>query len=95
LKVSPGHAVILEGPTGPPLGVLGDQIFPSIKFRFSLGDILILVTDGISDVLSGAFDPLGERGLTRLVADVRDVPGHGCVFTIDLPRMIETNSPPG
>jgi len=69
LKVSPGHAVILEGPTGPPLGVLGDQIFPSIKFRFSLGDILILVTDGISDVLAGAFDPLGERGLTRLVAD--------------------------
>jgi hypothetical protein len=34
-----------------------------------LGDILVLVTDGISDVLAGPFDPLGERGLTRLVAD--------------------------
>jgi signal transduction histidine kinase len=29
------------------------------------------------------------------VLAVRDVPGHGCVFTIDLPRMSETNSPPG
>jgi len=68
LKVRPGHAVILEGPAGPPLGVVADQIFPSTTFRLSLGDILVLVTDGISDALAGPSDPLGERELTRLVA---------------------------
>jgi serine phosphatase RsbU (regulator of sigma subunit) len=50
------------------LGVLADQIFPSTAFRLSLGDILVLVTDGISDGLAGPRDLLGERGLRRLVA---------------------------
>jgi serine phosphatase RsbU (regulator of sigma subunit) len=68
LKVRPGHAVMLNGPAGPPLGVVADQIFPSTAFRLSLGDILVLVTDGISDALAGPSDPLGERGLAQLVA---------------------------
>jgi serine phosphatase RsbU (regulator of sigma subunit) len=69
LRVRPGHAVILDGPAGPPLGIVADQIFPSTSFRLSLGDILVLVTDGISDLLAGPSDPLGERGLRSLVAE--------------------------
>jgi serine phosphatase RsbU (regulator of sigma subunit) len=68
VKLRPGHAAILEGPAGPPLGVLADQIYPSTAFRLSAGDVLILVTDGISDVLAGPLDSLGQRGLTQLVA---------------------------
>jgi serine phosphatase RsbU (regulator of sigma subunit) len=75
LKVRRGHAVILDGPAGPPLGVLADQIFPSTAFRLSLGEILVLVTDGISDLLAGPLDSLGQRGLTRLVA--------GCPLDLD------------
>jgi serine phosphatase RsbU (regulator of sigma subunit) len=68
LKVGPGHAAILTGAAGPPLGVLADQIFPTTLFRLSLGDVLVLVTDGISDSIAGPRDLLGERGLKRLVA---------------------------
>jgi serine phosphatase RsbU (regulator of sigma subunit) len=68
LKAGLGQAVMLDGRAGPPLGVVPDQIFPSTAFRLSWGDILVLVTDGISDVLAGPSDPLGERALTRLVA---------------------------
>ena len=68
LKVGPGQAVILDGPAGPPLGVLADQTFPATTLRLSLGDTLVLVTDGISDALARPSDPLGERGLTDLVA---------------------------
>jgi serine phosphatase RsbU (regulator of sigma subunit) len=68
LKVRPGEAAILEGPAGPPLGVLPNQIFPSTTFRLTLGDVLVLVTDGISDVLAGPRDLLGEHGLKCLVA---------------------------
>ncbi len=68
LKVRTGQAVMLEGPAGPPLGVVADPLFPATAFRLSLGDVLVLVTDGISDALAGPSDPLGERGLTSLVA---------------------------
>jgi serine phosphatase RsbU (regulator of sigma subunit) len=68
VKLRPGHAALLEGPAGPPLGVVADQSYPSTAFRLSLGEVLILVTDGISDVLAGPLDSLGQRGLTHLVA---------------------------
>jgi serine phosphatase RsbU (regulator of sigma subunit) len=68
LKMQPGQAVTLEGSAGPPLGVVPDQLFPATTFHLSPGAILVLVTDGISDALAGPSDPLGERGLARLVA---------------------------
>jgi serine phosphatase RsbU (regulator of sigma subunit) len=59
------HAV--RHATGVPLGLVPGERYDELRLRLAPEDVLVLVTDGITDPLSTEGDPLGEAALTRLL----------------------------
>jgi chemotaxis family two-component system sensor kinase Cph1 len=60
-----GRVQALNGAMGVPLGLLPGETYDEISLDLDPNDALVLVTDGITDPLSTAADPLGEAGLLR------------------------------
>ena len=67
----------LDVTAGPPLGVLAGERYPEGEFGLGFGELLVAVTDGITDPLANDVDLLGMTALARLVerapADPDDV----------------------
>jgi serine phosphatase RsbU (regulator of sigma subunit) len=52
---------------GPPLGVIPDQVYLDTPFELADGDVMVLVTGGITDQLGTDLDALGAEALIELV----------------------------
>ncbi|MFF2194034.1 PP2C family protein-serine/threonine phosphatase [Streptomyces sp. NPDC058157] len=57
-----------------PLGMFEDTVYTCQRFRVLPGDRLLLLSDGVYDVLSPAGEPYGTRALTRAVLNTRLLP---------------------
>jgi len=53
--------------SGPPLGVVAGQVYLDTPFELADGDVMVLVTDGITDPLGTNLDTLGVGALIELV----------------------------
>lgn len=64
-----GHSASqpLAAPSGPPLGVVADHGYDESAFALIPGDLLVAVTDGVTDPLGTGTDRLGLSALVRLV----------------------------
>jgi serine phosphatase RsbU (regulator of sigma subunit) len=65
LRRAAGAAEAPALPAGVPLGLLADERYVDTMLELGPADTLVLVTDGITDPLSSACDPLGEAALLR------------------------------
>lgn len=63
----PSSARPLAAPSGPPLGVVPDHGYAESAFTLLAGELLVAVTDGITDPLGTGTDRLGLSALARLV----------------------------
>jgi serine phosphatase RsbU (regulator of sigma subunit) len=63
---------------GPPLGILADQRYRESEFGLRTGDLLVAVTDGITDPLASDLDLLGTAALAELVARTPPEPDEIC-----------------
>ncbi|HET6146427.1 MAG TPA: PP2C family protein-serine/threonine phosphatase [Polyangia bacterium] len=61
-----------------PLGILTGETYSQISTVLSLQDALVLATDGITDRLATADDPLGEKGLLEQLGAVPPSGRHIC-----------------
>jgi len=61
-----------------PLGILTGETYSQISTVLSLQDALVLATDGITDRLATADDPLGERGLIEHLGAAPPSARHIC-----------------
>jgi|GEM_PF-2798870 len=66
-RASNGSAQLLNVPSGMPLGVRADAEYESGTLPFSVGDVLLLCTDGILEARNAARESFGERRLLRLL----------------------------
>lgn len=53
--------------SGPPLGVVSGQVYLDTPFELADGDVMVLVTDGITDPLGTDLDALGVEALIEMV----------------------------
>jgi chemotaxis family two-component system sensor kinase Cph1 len=65
VKRAAGAAEDLPHTVGLALGILPAQVYRETSVDLAPEDAMVLVTDGITDRLATADDPLGERGLLR------------------------------
>jgi chemotaxis family two-component system sensor kinase Cph1 len=61
-----------------PLGILAGEVYGQISTVLALQDALVLATDGITDRLATADDPLGEKGLLHHLAVAPPSAPHIC-----------------
>jgi serine phosphatase RsbU (regulator of sigma subunit) len=73
-----GRVAAMSGALGVPLGLLRGEIYGEISQELDPDDALVLVTDGITDPLSTAADPLGEVGLLRRLSSAPHVTASIC-----------------
>jgi two-component system, chemotaxis family, sensor kinase Cph1 len=93
-----------------PLGILLGENYGQISTVLSLQDALVLATDGITDRLATADDPLGERGLLDHLGTVPASAPHICdallalgdshdqdatVVVVQMPARQRKSTPPG
>jgi serine phosphatase RsbU (regulator of sigma subunit) len=65
LRRASGRAVALGGAEGVPLGLVHGERYDEISVALEPADALVLVTDGITDPLGTAADPLGSEALLQ------------------------------
>ncbi|HEX8681051.1 MAG TPA: SpoIIE family protein phosphatase [Ardenticatenaceae bacterium] len=65
-----------------PLGVLPDTRYTTIDLLLGLGDVMVLVTDGIMDTMNHDHELYGLERLSELVYDHRDDDARGIVNAI-------------
>jgi serine phosphatase RsbU (regulator of sigma subunit) len=68
----------LDVTAGPPLGVLAGEHYPETEFGLRPGELLVAVTDGITDPLASDADLLGTAALARLVERAPADPNAVC-----------------
>jgi sigma-B regulation protein RsbU (phosphoserine phosphatase) len=57
----------LEVNAGPALGLLAEQTYPELRFSLGADDVLVAVTDGVTDRFATGSDLLGTATLARLL----------------------------
>jgi serine phosphatase RsbU (regulator of sigma subunit) len=67
VRRSSGRVHAIDRATGVPLGLVAGERYEEITVRLEPEDALVLVTDGITDPLSSADDPLGEAAFALLL----------------------------
>ncbi len=75
---SPGTTAALDVTAGPPLGIFAGERYRERLFGLSAGELLVAVTDGITDPLANDADPLGTAALARLVGHAAPDPNAIC-----------------
>lgn len=68
LKRSSGNAESLTPGPALPLGILAREVYPETTLILEPEDVLVLVTDGVTDRFATPDDPLGERGTVKKLA---------------------------
>jgi serine phosphatase RsbU (regulator of sigma subunit) len=81
---SSSRAIDVEG--GPPLGVLSRHSYAELPFSLAFGDVLVAVTDGITDPLATRVDLLGLATLARLVDGAAPDPADVCASLLRAAR---------
>ena len=71
IRRADGQLWPLEVATGAPLGLIAGESYGQSEFRFALGDIVILMTDGISEALDHMPEPTPESRLNQTIAEAR------------------------
>ncbi len=71
VKRATGRAEDLPCPVGLALGILAGQTYRETTVELAPEDAVVLVTDGITDRLATADDPLGQRGLIERLERAR------------------------
>ena len=61
------HVERIDGDGGPPLCMLEDFAYPSIRRRLSAGDTLCVVTDGVTEAMNSAADLYGTQRVETLL----------------------------
>jgi serine phosphatase RsbU (regulator of sigma subunit) len=69
VRCASGQVVELCAASGLPLGVLPGQAYPQCEYPLEPGDIVLLMTDGVSEALDRDGDRLGQGGLRKLIAN--------------------------
>jgi serine phosphatase RsbU (regulator of sigma subunit) len=64
---SRGTTTVLDVTAGLPLGILAGERYREREFGLAAGELLVAVTDGITDPLASDGDPLGTAALARLI----------------------------
>jgi sigma-B regulation protein RsbU (phosphoserine phosphatase) len=67
---SSGEVVLLEG-GGPPIGILGEVIYPEHSASLGWGDTLVLTTDGIGESVNPKGEEFGDLHLMELIRQNR------------------------
>jgi serine phosphatase RsbU (regulator of sigma subunit) len=65
MRTATTHAMSI--PPSPPLGMFSSQVYSEVRFELLDGDVMVLVTDGITDSLATERDALGLHRLLELV----------------------------
>jgi serine phosphatase RsbU (regulator of sigma subunit) len=76
----------LEVDAGPALGLVAEQRYPERDFVIRAGDVLVAVTDGITDPLAKSSDWLGLAALARSLAARSGDPGALCASLLSATR---------
>jgi len=63
-----GAVLPLAGASGPPVGMVPHPSYKEESFALGVGDIVILMTDGVPEALHREFDALGSWRLLDLIA---------------------------
>jgi hypothetical protein len=66
-----GDLFTLRPSSGAPLGLLQGERYSQQEYRFDLGDIIVLMTDGISEALDLMPEPTADSRLNRTIAEAR------------------------
>jgi len=74
----PGTTAVLDVAAGLPLGVLDGERYREREFDLAADELLVAVTDGITDPLASDVDPLGTAALARLVGGAPPDPSSIC-----------------
>jgi serine phosphatase RsbU (regulator of sigma subunit) len=78
VKRGAGRTESLATVAGMPLGIFSSQVYQEISLALQPEDAIVLVTDGITDRLASASDPLGQVALTRLLSAAPHTAEHIC-----------------
>lgn len=73
-----GRATAIAGAEGVPLGLVLGEVYEEVVVALGPEDALVLVTDGITDPLGTASDPLGASGLLRNLETARHEAAEIC-----------------
>jgi hypothetical protein len=76
----------LDVDAGPALGLIAKPRYAERDFTLGAGEILVAVTDGVTDPLATRSDPLGLGALARLVDGAPLAPSDLCSFLINITR---------
>ena len=69
-------------PTGPVLGPAPNAKYTVENINFSLGDVLIIYTDGLTDAADSDFNDFGEERLIKLARENKHLPPKEICYTI-------------
>jgi sigma-B regulation protein RsbU (phosphoserine phosphatase) len=69
-------------PTGPAIGLVEEAEFGERAVELRAGDLLVLYTDGITEMLLPENVPLGQEGLSRLLASAAHQPAQDIVRAV-------------
>jgi serine phosphatase RsbU (regulator of sigma subunit) len=76
----------LDVHAGPALGLVAKQAYPERDFTLGAGDVLVAVTDGVTDLLATAADPLGLAALAHFLDGAPAGPLDICSSLVDVTR---------
>jgi len=71
---------------GPALGLVADERYPERPFMLEAGEILVAVTDGITDPFATGSDVLGLEGLARILPAGPVAPAAVCASVLRATR---------
>lgn len=65
-----GTVESINGDGGPPLCVLDDFVYPVVRLQLSAGDVLLLLTDGITEAMNSSKELYGMARVSRVLDQV-------------------------
>jgi serine phosphatase RsbU (regulator of sigma subunit) len=86
VKRASGGATDLPLPTGLGLGILPGERYEALSIELQPEDLVVLVTDGISDRFAAKGDPLGTAGVIRQLSGVRHTSESVCATLLGSPH---------
>lgn len=69
VRRSAAEVAVFGEATGAPLGMIPGESYGDQRFKFAEGDIILMMTDGITEALDPQANPLNTSDLVRIVAE--------------------------